>query len=96
VIDRPDVHPTPLMICDACRQPCPWNPFGTCSWACFDTRGRNAAPEAFAYFMGIGPGDRVDDESCAKCTHPRSAHDSNACHPIPGRHECNCRYYTPR
>lgn len=50
------------MICDACGEPCPWNPFATCSWSCFDTRERDGAPEAFAYFMGLGPGDRVDGE----------------------------------
>lgn len=52
----------PPMACDACRQPCPWNPFACCSWACFDTREREGAPEAFAYFMGIGPGERTNGD----------------------------------
>jgi hypothetical protein len=58
------------MMCPGCRRVVPWNPFGACSWECFD-RPRDtaeeeaamhaAAPEAFAFFLGLGPGERVDD-----------------------------------
>lgn len=56
------------MICDGCKQPCTWNPWGRCSWSCFDVDRetpeehaamQEAAPEAFAFFMGIGPGTRI-------------------------------------
>jgi len=42
------------MACSVCGAVVPWNPFTTCSWACFDTETRDGAPEALAYFMGLG------------------------------------------
>ena len=58
-MDGGDGVSTPLMLCDACHKPCPWSPFTTCSWACFDTRERDGAPEALAYFLGIGAGEET-------------------------------------
>ncbi|BFP50051.1 hypothetical protein KCMC57_64190 (plasmid) [Kitasatospora sp. CMC57] len=59
-----------MVLCECCGQPCPWTPFGACcSWDCFD-RDRSsveeqqamveAAPEAFAFFMGLPPGERIE------------------------------------
>ncbi len=59
----------PTMVCEGCGQVVAWNPFGACSWDCFDRprsseAGRAAmvaaAPEAFAYFLGIAPGTRIE------------------------------------
>lgn len=47
--------------CAECGTACEWNPTGFCSWDCFDMAPRDGAPEAFAYFMGLGPGKRVDE-----------------------------------
>lgn len=57
------------MICGCCGETTDWNPFGFCSWGCYDepratpqeaAAALEAAPEALAFFMGIGPGERVD------------------------------------
>lgn len=57
------------MICGFCGATCPWNPFDRCSWDCYDQPRDDpaehetmieAAPEAFAFFLGLGPGERVD------------------------------------
>ncbi|MCF2531764.1 hypothetical protein [Yinghuangia soli] len=58
--------------CETCGQPCAATPFGPlCSWDCFDVvpddpaaaaERMAGAPAAFAYFLRLGPGVRVDDE----------------------------------
>lgn len=60
-----------MMVCGHCGQVVPWNLYGRCSWECYDQPRADpaeheamieAAPEAFAFFMGIGPGERIDQE----------------------------------
>jgi hypothetical protein len=57
------------MVCEGCGEVCAWNPWNRCSWGCYDQDRENpaehaasieAAPEAFAFFMGLAPGERVD------------------------------------
>jgi hypothetical protein len=61
----------PVMHCAGCGMVRPWTPFGRCSWECYDldrdTQEEQVAmieeaPEAFAFFMGLAPGERADDE----------------------------------
>ncbi|MFJ7280754.1 hypothetical protein [Kitasatospora sp. NPDC098663] len=58
------------MVCEGCGRTAPWNPWLTCSLTCFDRDRPSAeeqqaaaedAPDAVAYFLGIGPGTPVDD-----------------------------------
>lgn len=51
-----------MMLCLECGRSCEWNPVGYCSWDCFDAEQREGAPEAFAYFFGLGVPEPVDDE----------------------------------
>lgn len=48
----------------------PWNPFRVCGWVCYDRPREDpgeheamlrAAPEAFGFFMGLGPGEQVEE-----------------------------------
>ncbi|MQS17641.1 YdeI/OmpD-associated family protein [Streptomyces kaniharaensis] len=57
------------MICEGCGRPSDWTPYGRCSWECYDQDRSterdqqamiDAAPEAFAFFMGLAPGRRID------------------------------------
>lgn len=66
--DGPMDGQPPTMTCGFCGEPCPWNPWGRCSWECYDQDRDDpgehaamveAAPEAFAFFLGLGPGKRV-------------------------------------
>ncbi|MFF2080629.1 hypothetical protein ACFVXG_38425 [Kitasatospora sp. NPDC058162] len=60
---------TATMTCGACGRTTAWNPWGACTWTCFD-RSRptedeqqamiDSAPEALAYYLGLGPGRPVD------------------------------------
>lgn len=59
----------PGMVCDGCGEACPWNPWARCSWGCYDEDRDDpsehaamleAAPEAFAFFLGLAPGERID------------------------------------
>lgn len=60
---------TATMRCEACGRTSDWNPWGRCSWPCFalerDTpdqqrAAQDAAPEAFAFYLGLAPGRRTD------------------------------------
>lgn len=61
----------PLMTCDGCGLTVPWTPYGSCSWPCYDRPRKNpdeeqatpaAAPDAFAFFMGLSPGRPVEGQ----------------------------------
>lgn len=60
----------PTMMCGGCGVPVPWNPFRVCGWVCYDRPREDpgeheamlrAAPEAFGFFMGLGPGEQVEE-----------------------------------
>jgi hypothetical protein len=60
---------TNTMHCPGCGKKRAWNPFGRCSWECFDQDRDDpaehaamleVAPEALAFFWGLGPGERLD------------------------------------
>ncbi|MFJ9461468.1 hypothetical protein ACIRST_41160 [Kitasatospora sp. NPDC101447] len=62
---------TATMTCQACGRTTAWNPWGACSIQCYDRPRPTAeeqqdmidsAPEALAYYLGIGPGRPVDDD----------------------------------